>query len=169
MENDPLYCPRCSKPAFERIQANMLQCSGCSFTYFHNTAAAVGAVIRRGNETLMGIRARQPEKDKLDFPGGFVDPGENLEQALRRELEEELGRAPDSIEYLCSHPNTYPYKDVLYTTCDSFFLCHYREPDSLSPGDDVAELHWIDVNHVDIDDCAFESTKAIIEQLRRHR
>ena len=43
------------------------------------------------DEVLVAVRARNPGKGLLDLPGGFVDPGESLEVALYRELQEELG------------------------------------------------------------------------------
>ena len=57
-----------------------------------NIKQVVAAVIVRGNKVLICQRAQdQPMPLKWEFPGGKVEPGEELRAALRRELDEELG------------------------------------------------------------------------------
>ena len=59
--------------------------------------------ITRGHspkEILMAIRARDPEKGALDFPGGFVQPGEHPVDSAKRELAEELGLTPQAIQHV---------------------------------------------------------------------
>lgn len=122
-------------------------------------------VIKNG-ELLLGIRAREPSLGLFDIPGGFVDPGESLEQALCRELKEELGQAPTDFEYLTSANNTYPYRGVTYTTCDAFFLCHFDHPDTLRADDDIEALVWHDIPSLDLDRCAFSSTRWLVKFLQ---
>ena len=54
----------------------------------------------------------------LDLPGGFVDENERLEEALQREVKEELGISIDNWKYLTSQANRYLYKGIAYPTCD---------------------------------------------------
>lgn len=54
-------------------------------------ALAVSAVVRRGDRFLMVLRANPPAENMYAFPGGRVEPGESLEMAALRELEEETG------------------------------------------------------------------------------
>ncbi|HEX2255520.1 MAG TPA: NUDIX domain-containing protein [Afifellaceae bacterium] len=53
----------------------------------------VSAVVLRHDAVLMARRGQPPFQDLWSFPGGHVEPGEGLEQALRRELAEETGIA----------------------------------------------------------------------------
>ena len=168
MEYPPYHCPRCGERRLQRPQVNQLHCESCNFLYFHNTAAAVGAVILDGDRMLVGIRGREPAKGKLDLPGGFVDPGETLEDAMSRELEEELGQRPISMRYLTSAPNTYPYREVTYTTCDTFFVCEFEDLSKLKAADDIESLAWVSLAETDPQDCAFESTREIFRLLREH-
>ncbi|MFZ2411920.1 MAG: NUDIX domain-containing protein, partial [Candidatus Methanoperedens sp.] len=71
-----------------------------------NAGAAVIAIIRnRKREVLFTIRKHAPFAGMLDFPGGFVDYEENAEEALSREIKEELNLELYDIGYLLSIPN----------------------------------------------------------------
>ncbi len=116
-----LHCVKCAQPSLIKQGEKTYECALCGFVYFHNVAAAVCAVIVCNEQILLVERAQQPAKGKLDFPGGFVDYDESNEQALTRELMEELQLPIDNMQYLFSYPNRYLYKDVLYSTLDNFF------------------------------------------------
>jgi NADH pyrophosphatase NudC (nudix superfamily) len=103
------FCPRCSglfvpQPDFSFI------CEACGLHFFSNACAAVCALIPGSDgRILITKRAKEPKKGMLDLPGGFVDPLESIEDALRREIREELGVAVLDSKYLCSFPNRYVY------------------------------------------------------------
>lgn len=97
-------------------------CSDCGFDLYCNVAAAVGIIIYdKERNVLFETRAKNPQKGKLCIPGGFVDFDESAEDAAIRECKEEIGAEIDSFEFLCTNPNTYPYKNIEYKTCDIFF------------------------------------------------
>lgn len=120
--NDFNQCPKCGSKKIENVLDRKWKCPDCGFTLYNNVASAVGLVIVNGKgEVLLETRAKDPRKGFLAFPGGFVDPDESAEEACVRECREEIGVEPDSLRYLCSFPNVYCYKDIVYKTCDLFF------------------------------------------------
>jgi ADP-ribose pyrophosphatase YjhB (NUDIX family) len=142
----------------------------CDFVYFHNVAAGVCAVIICNKQLLLVERAQQPAKGKLDLPGGFVDYNESNEQALKRELLEELQLPIGNTQYLFSYPNRYLYKDVLYSTLDSFFeITLDTKPDLMLQEEEVSRYLWTDVSSVNIKQLAFASGQnAMLAYLRRN-
>lgn len=75
---------------------------------------AVGVVIDEANRVLVSLRAKQAHQGGLwEFPGGKCEPGETIEEALRRELDEELGIQVLSDAPLCKIEHDYGDKRVL--------------------------------------------------------
>lgn len=159
------YCPACRSADIEFQQHKLVCCSACGFHYFHNVATAVAAVIRCRGEVLFAVRAHAPARGMLDLPGGFADPGESLEQALQREIREELGLAIDSARYLFSCANTYPYKGVVYRTTDALFEIELKHKPVIEPADDVAEIRWLELQRVDVEAIAFDSVRQAVARL----
>jgi 8-oxo-dGTP diphosphatase len=74
----------------------------------------VAAVIERDGRILVGQRkATQVHPLKWEFPGGKVEPGETPEQALARELEEELGIREAAGAEISRYSYTYPGRDTI--------------------------------------------------------
>ena len=74
----------------------------------------VAAILQREGKVLVGQRMpAQSHPLKWEFPGGKVEPGESPEQALARELEEELGIHGATGELITSYRFTYPGKDPI--------------------------------------------------------
>lgn len=137
------FCPRCGSARFAPADARAKRCADCGFTYYHNASAATVAVILspRG-ELLVARRALDPARGTLDLPGGFVDPGESLEEGCRREVLEETGAQVTVERYLFSLPNTYRYSGFDVHTTDSFFRCRLMPGARTCAADDAAALAW---------------------------
>ncbi|WP_416308636.1 NUDIX hydrolase [Neptunicella sp. SCSIO 80796] len=158
----PCYCPRCGKQSLNFDAEKAFNCTQCEFSYFHNVAAAGAALIEVDSELLLIRRARDPGKGLLGLPGGFVDPFESAEQALQREIHEEIGIdvAPASFEYFGSWANRYLYRNIQYHTQDSYFRVRLAERPILHlQPDEVSEVVWCTKAQLDIEQLAFCSAR----------
>ena len=163
MNETPMpFCPHCGQKTLTRPALNRVRCTLCPFELYLNTATAVCAIIvNDAGKLLVTLRANAPQKGTWDLPGGFVDPGESAEQALAREIEEELGLKLLSARYLGSEPNIYPYKGRCYRTVDLAFVCTVTDPDNAKALDDVEGLHFTDPKTLDLNQFGFESIRRI--------
>lgn len=160
-------CPHCAQPARPCERSLPFQCAACGFVLFFNPAAAVAAFIRRDDgRVLFTRRAKEPGKGRLGLPGGFVDFEETAEEALRREVREEVGLEVDALEYLVSFPNRYTYKGVTYNTLDLFFVAKAAQAHAARALDAVESLCWVEPSRVDLEQIAFGSMRDAVRMLR---
>ena len=157
------HCPHCAHPS-ARANPREFRCAECGFRYFHNVAAAVAAFIVHDGYLLLTRRALAPVAGTLGLPGGFVDPHESLEQALARELDEELGLtlAPGQARYVFSLPNHYAFAGVTYATSDSFFRIDCAKRPQVLARDDVAEVMWARFDAIDATAIGLDSARAAV-------
>jgi NAD+ diphosphatase len=138
------YCPRCGSNIFKtRDKGRSFNCEDCCFNYYTNNSAAVACLIFNSEgKLLLTRRAFEPAKGMLDLPGGFVEPMENAEEAVRREIEEELGVKVTKAEYMTSFPNEYVFSDFSVFTLDMAFICSIDDQSEIVPGDDVSSIEF---------------------------
>ena len=74
----------------------------------HKTIEVVAAVIRKDDKIFTTQRGYGEWKDWWEFPGGKMEPGETPEEALEREIREELSTEISVDEFLCTVEYDYP-------------------------------------------------------------
>ncbi|WP_111977127.1 NUDIX hydrolase [Algibacillus agarilyticus] len=160
------FCPKCSKQTIDFIQQRQFICRHCHFNYFHNIAAAVAGIITFENQILLTTRAKDPGAGLLDLPGGFVDANESLEQALTRELKEELNIEIPASDwcYESAWPNQYLYADIQYQTLDTTFSCALsHKPEITKQESEIAQYQWIEIENIQFEQMAFQSLRRALE------
>ena len=160
------HCPRCGAKQAAPPAGNVFTCATCGFTLFFSAANATAAFVRRDDGKMLFIRrAKEPAKGKLAPPGGFVDIGETAEDAVRREIREEVGLELADLRFLCSQPNHYLYRDIAYPVLDFFFTARAIDPDQAKALEDVESFCWLDPLSIALDEIAFASMRAALKQL----
>ena len=161
-----IYCPKCSSGNLVNRDNKAISCKDCDYVFYQNNASAVAVIIKHEDQIVLVKRARNPKRGMLDFPGGFVDPFESLEEAVHREIAEELGIELEEVKYLDSAPNVYEYRGVTYLTTDCYFTGRAKDFSQIKPADDVSDYILVDPKEIDLDQMAFESAIII---LKKHR
>lgn len=158
------YCPKCSSKSFiSKDNGRSFRCEDCHFNYYINNSAAVACLIFNDlGELLLTRRAFDPNKGMLDLPGGFVEPEESAEEAVYREIMEELNLEVTEMKYLVSFPNMYPFSGMVVPTVDLAFYCKVESFDQLNPDDDVASVEFILPAKIPMDDLCANSMRQII-------
>jgi ADP-ribose pyrophosphatase YjhB (NUDIX family) len=88
---DVRFCPRCAAPATVDFPRS-LTCESCGYAVYYNPKPVAAAIVTDPNDRVILMRrATEPSRGRWTLPGGFVDLGESVQQAARRETMEEIG------------------------------------------------------------------------------
>ena len=101
------YCARCGGQSEMCMAGWQRDCPSCGASHFPRTDPVVIMLITHGNSVLMGRSPGWPE-GMYSLLAGFVEPGETVEAAVRREVFEEAGVRVGEVSYLASQPWAFP-------------------------------------------------------------
>ena len=164
------YCPKCGSSEFSFKEDQSFLCNSCDFHLYINSAAAVAAlIVNSQGEILFTRRALEPHKGMLDLPGGFVDIMETAENALFREIKEELNLEVEKYEYFMSSPNEYIFGGLSVFTLDLAYICQLKTFNHIHAKDDISDYEFIAPNLIPYDKIGGESIKRIAKAFAEYR
>jgi ADP-ribose pyrophosphatase YjhB (NUDIX family) len=162
------FCRRCGAP-LHNVEGHVFTCNNDHTIFGNASPASALFIINDQNEVLMAVRAREPGLGKMDVPGGFNDGAEISEDAITRELAEEIGFSPSDYstpKYLASGIDTYSYKGEVIDVLDNMFYAHLIGEPVIHPQDDVAEARFIPIDSINPDEIYFHSLRKGLTTLR---
>ncbi|WP_424938934.1 NAD(+) diphosphatase [Aliiroseovarius sp. S253] len=101
------FCANCGKKTHVAMAGWQRNCDACGRSHFPRTDPVVIMLITHGNSVLVGRGVGWPD-DMYSLLAGFLEPGETIEAATRREVFEEAGVRVGPVGYLASQPWPYP-------------------------------------------------------------
>ena len=132
------FCSRCGTPTVARSEERARACPKCRFTVYPPVSPAIMILIMRGREVLLG-RKKGWAPGRYSALAGFVEPGEMLEDTVRRETREEVGVEVENIRYFGSQP--WPFPNSLMIA----FFCDYAGGDICPQETEIEAAEWFDV------------------------
>lgn len=151
-----LHCPRCGERLEERRvvphDRPRLVCAACGFVFYLDPKVAVGAICRSGEGIILLRRGIEPGYGKWVFPSGYVDRGETVEGAARREALEEIN-ADIRLKRLI---NVYSYEgqSVVVIVFEAEVI-----GGAVRGGEEALEVRAFAPDAIPWDDLAFRSTR----------
>lgn len=158
------FCARCGGPTAMIEGGWQRQCSACGARHFPRTDPVVIMLITHGNSVLLGRSPGWPDR-MYSLLAGFVEPGETIEAAVRREVSEEAGIRVGGVSYLASQPWPFPaslmigcqgtaltreitldpieLEDALWVTREDLLAIHAEESDRIKPARQGAIAHFL--------------------------
>jgi ADP-ribose pyrophosphatase YjhB (NUDIX family) len=162
------FCPYCATPLALRTVYGRARwaCPACPFVQFPDPKVAVIALVTQGEQVLLVQRAMEPAKGKWSLPGGYMDAGEMPEEALRRELLEEVDLAVQIQQLLEIFPMV-----VTSGRSNGIVLAYHAIPAStgemvLRCQDDACDAGWF-LSDQFPEELAFASTATLLSQWRQ--
>jgi NAD+ diphosphatase len=102
------FCSRCGTALRPKADERAKECPHCSRLFFPRLDPAIIVLIRRGDELLLARSPHFPSRFYSTL-AGFVEPGETLEEAVHREVMEEVGITITDLRYFGSQPWPFPH------------------------------------------------------------
>ena len=131
------FCGVCGSPTRSTQSGHQRACSngGCASEHFPRTDPAVIMLVHDGERCVLGRQAAWPDGMHSTL-AGFVEPGESLEEAVAREVQEEVGLEVGAVTYQSSQPWPFPSSLML-----GFRAACRHGPLRVNPGE-LAEARW---------------------------
>lgn len=130
------FCSACGT-ASEPVEGGwQRRCPACAAQHFPRTDPVVIMLVTRGNRALMG-RSRGWPEGLYSCLAGFVEPGETIEAAVRREVAEETGVTVGAVRYLASQP--WPFPASLMLGCHGEAMSETITPDP----SEIEDARWV--------------------------
>ena len=101
------FCGVCGAPMKQETDISK-RCTGCGKEIWPQLATAVIVLIRKGPDEVLLVRAKNFRSNHYGLVAGFVETGETLEEAVVREVHEEVGLEITNVRYFGSQPWPYP-------------------------------------------------------------
>ena len=131
------FCSRCGTPTVARNEERARACPKCRFTVYPPVSPAIMILVKNGREVLLG-RKKDWAPNRYSALAGFVEPGEMLEDTVRRETREEVGVEVENIRYFGSQPWPFPHSLMVAFTAD------YAGGDIRPDGIEIEEARFFD-------------------------
>lgn len=140
-------CLRCGRPVSRttRDDPRRIGCPRCRYLIYDYPRPCAGIVVVKSGTALVLRRAHAPRRGCLDIPGGFMEAGEQIEAAARRELHEETGLRVGRAEWLGFYWDRYYLRGFGYfPTMNFYYLARWRSGTPRA-ADDAASAEWMPI------------------------
>jgi 8-oxo-dGTP diphosphatase len=140
-----------------------IACPRCRFRIYDYPRVCVGFVVAKRGQVLLLTRGEEPRRGWFDLPGGFLEEGEDLSRAARRELREETRLTVGPAELLGLYWDRYPLPGFgVFPTLSFYFAASWRSGTPRA-GDDAAEARWVALDEL----VAYDVTDGVADMVRR--
>jgi NAD+ diphosphatase len=130
------FCGRCATPTEQSPGERSRKCPACGLLAFPRLAPAVIMLIEREDGRALLARNAMFPAGMFSCLAGFVEPGETLESAVRREVLEEVAIEVGEVDYRGSQPWPFPHQLMIG------FGGRYLSGEIAVDGTEIAEAHW---------------------------
>jgi NAD+ diphosphatase len=134
------FCGQCGAE-MERVNWEMaMQCHRCKHRTYPRVSPCIIVAIHNGEKLLLAKGVRHKEANMYSTLAGFVESGESLEEAVHREVFEEVGVKVKNLRYFNSQPWPFPHSLMVG------FIAEYDGGDIVCQENEIDDAQWFDVD-----------------------
>jgi NAD+ diphosphatase len=135
------FCSRCGHATRRHPVHEAMECPECGHLHFPRLSPAVIVLIERGDSMLLARSPGFPE-GMYSTVAGFVEPGESLEEAIHREIREEVGVEVTDLRYFGSQPWPFPHSLMIG------FAARWASGEIRVDGEEIVDAGWYDAGRL---------------------
>lgn len=159
------FCPNCGNNFTKELEI-LYVCKSCDFRIYITPKPTVSVLLfNSSGQLLLARRNNEPAKGKLSVIGGFVDLNETNEEALEREIKEEIGIKINKFNYFGTYTGVYRYKNVDSQLITTFYKSTIDYHAKITLSDEMSEFVFIDIEKIKIKDIGLEVNKKAVKDL----
>lgn len=129
------YCGACGTPTVHVEGERSMRCPACGHLAYPRISPAMMVLVRRGEHILLARHTHSPAPFHTAL-AGFVEAGESIEEAVHREVFEEVGLRVHDLRYFGSQPWPFPHSLMVA------FTAEYESGDIVVDASEIAEAAW---------------------------
>lgn len=129
------YCGACGEPMLLVAGERCFKCAACSHMAYPRISPAMMVLIRKGDQVLLALHTQSPSK-RFTPLAGFLEAGESIEEAVHREVFEEVGLRVHNLKYFSSQSWPFPHSLMIAFTAD------YLDGEIRIDANEIAEARW---------------------------
>jgi NAD+ diphosphatase len=135
------FCGACATPTVRETNERARRCPSCGLSAYPRISPAMMCLVTRGKQILLARNVNFPA-GRYSALAGFLEAGENIEDAVHREVREEVGIEVKNLRYFASQ--SWPFPNSLMIA----FTAEYAGGELTPNGHEIAEADWFDAAHL---------------------
>lgn len=155
------FCSRCGQPVTRLAGEFAMQCTPCDLRFYPRIAPCIIVLVTDGHRVLLALGEKVKQRGWYSTLAGFIESGESAEQAVAREVKEEVGIEVANIRYLNSQAWPFPNQLMLG------FHADYAGGEIVLAPEEIAEARWFDLDKLPVYPPAISISGWLIEQYRQ--
>ena len=129
------YCGACGTPTRQLTGERCYQCPNCGMSAYPRISPAMMVLIRKGDSVLLAMHTNSPAR-RYTALAGFLEAGESIEEAIHREVYEEVGLRVHNLRYFGSQSWPFPHSLMIAYTAD------YLDGEIRVDQTEIADARW---------------------------
>ncbi|MGO4476116.1 NAD(+) diphosphatase [Massilia sp. 2TAF26] len=129
------FCGACGSATFRMAGERCFKCTNCGHMAYPRISPAMMVLIRKGDSFLLALHTQSPSKRFVPL-AGFLEAGESIEEAVHREVFEEVGLRVHNLRYFGSQSWPFPHSLMIAFTAD------YLDGEIRTDPNEIMEARW---------------------------